>query len=132
VPVYCEKLTIPANTSESAPVSLDITLKQKYITKMEVGFPDGCNYMVEVKIRYGIRQEWPEEEDTWLMGNNETISWEERYEIPATYENLSVYGASPGTSYNHEIVVRIMTLPTGFYFLETLLDKLYSLFRRIF
>jgi len=132
MPVYCEKLTIPANTSESAPVSLNIVVRQKFITKLEVGFPDGCNYLVKTKIQYGIKQFWPEDPDTWLIGNNETVSWEERYEMPAVNETLTVFGASPGTDYEHNIVIRIMTLPKGFYFLETLLDKLYGLFKKIF
>ncbi|GAI44797.1 unnamed protein product, partial [marine sediment metagenome] len=65
MPIYSEKLTIPANTSESKPIPANIILKQKYITKMEVGFPDGCNYLVEIKIQYGIKQFWPEDPDTW-------------------------------------------------------------------
>jgi len=132
MPVYCQKLTIPAGTPESAPASLNIVIRQKFITKMEIGFPDGCNYMVKAKIQYGIKQFWPEDPDTWLIGNGETISWEERYEMPSINETLTVLGASPGTTYPHDIVVRIMTLPKGFYFLETLLDKLFGLFKRIF
>jgi len=129
MPIYSEKLTIPAGTPESDPVSLDITIKQKFITKMEIGFPDGCNYLVKVKIQYGVKQFWPE---AWLVGNGETVSWEERYEMPSINETLTLFGASPEAKYPHDIVVRIMTLPKGFYFLETLLNKLYDLFRRIF
>ena len=132
MPIYSEKLTIPANTPENNPVSLDIVIQQKYITKMEIGFPDGCNYMVEAKIQYGIKQFWPEDPDTWIIGNGETISWEERYEMPSVNETLTVYGASPGTSYDHNLVIRIMTLPKGYYFLETLLTKLFDLFHKVF
>lgn len=132
MPIYSEKLTIPAGTSESAPKSLSFTIKQRFITKMEVGFPDGCNYLVKAKIQYGIKQFWPEDPDTWLIGNNETISWEERYEMPSINEELTVFGASPDASYPHDIVIRIMTLPKGFYFLETLLNGLINLFKRMF
>jgi len=132
MPIYCEKLKIPVDTSESSPVSLNITLRQKLITRMEIYFPEGCNFLVKVKIQYGIKQFWPEKPGTWLVGNGEKISWEERYEMPAINEKLTIYGASPGTHYDHDIVVRIMTLPKGFYFLETLLDKIFNLFRRLF
>jgi len=132
MPVYCQKLTIPAGTPESAPASLNIVIRQKFITKMEIGFPDGCNYMVKANIQYGIKQFWPEDPDTWLIGNGETISWEERYEMPSINETLTVLGASPDTHYDHDVIIRIMTLPKGFYFLETLLDRLFSLFKRIF
>jgi len=131
MPIYSEKLIVPANTLEDSPVSLGIVLKQKFITKMEIGFPDGCNYMVKAKIQYGIKQFWPERKNTWLIGNNETISWEEKFEMPSINEALTVYGASPDTRYDHEIAIRIMTLPAGFYFLETLLNKLQKLWEKI-
>lgn len=132
MPIYSEKLTIEADTPESEPTPLEIKIKQKYITKMEVGFPPGCNYAAKVKIQYGIKQFWPEKKDTWLIGNNETISWDERYEMPSINEVLTVFGASPDTHYDHDIVIRIMTLPKGFYFLEVLLDKLYNIFKKVF
>lgn len=132
MPIYCEKLTIPAGTPEASPIPLEITIGQKYVVKMEVGFPYGCNYMVKAKIQYGIKQFWPEKRDTWLTGNGEVTSWEERYEMPSINETLIVYGAAPGTKYDHDIVVKIMTLPKGFYFLETLLNKLHTLFEKKF
>jgi hypothetical protein len=131
MPVYCEKLTIPANTPAENPVSVDITLKQKLITRMEVFFPKGCRNMVGIQIRYGIKQFWPEEKDTWLYGEDETVSWEERFEMPSTNETLTVYGCSPGTIYDHTVVIRIMTLPMGFYFLESLIQRLKEIFEKI-
>lgn len=131
MPIYCEKLTIPANTSEDNPETLNIVVRQKFITKLEVGFPPGCSYLVKVKIQYGIKQFWPEKKDTWLVGDSETIAWDERYEMPSIDEVLTVFGASPGTNYDHEIVVRVMTLPAGFYFLEVLLQRLNKLWEKI-
>jgi hypothetical protein len=131
MPVYSEKLTIPANTSINNPVSLDIVLKQKLINRMEVSFPSGCRNLVGVQIKYGIKQFWPEKEDTWLWGENKTVAWEERFEMPSVNEKLTIYGCSPGTIYDHTIVVRIMTLPQGFYFLETLLQALQRLWEKI-
>lgn len=132
MPIYSELLTVPANTSEDSPVSKDITIRERYIHKMEVGFPDGCNYYVKIRIQYGIKVFFPTKVGTWLIGNAETISWDERFTIPSINEKLTVYGCSPGTSYDHKIAVRIMTLPKGFYFLETLLDGLINLFKKIF
>jgi formylmethanofuran dehydrogenase subunit A len=98
---------------------------------MEVGFEDGCGWMVKVQIRYGIKVFFPVRKETWLIGNNETIGWDERFTMPAPNEILTVYACSPGTKYDHNVFIRIMTLPKGFYFLESLLDKLYRLFERI-
>jgi hypothetical protein len=131
MPVYCEKLTIPANTSEDSPVSSDIVLKQKLIDRMEVSFPKGCRNLVGVQIKYGIKQFWPEKKDSWLWGEDEIVTWEERFEMPSLYETLTIYGCSSGTIYDHTIVIKIMTLPTGFYFLETLLQALQRLWEKI-
>jgi len=48
--------------------------------------------MVKIRIQYGIKVFWPEDPDTWLIGNGETVSWEERYEMPAINETLTVFG----------------------------------------
>jgi len=131
MPIYCETLSIPANTSETNPVSLDIKHEQYLITKMEVAFPPGCSFMVKVKIQYGIHQEWPEKKGTWIVGDDETISWEERYRIPNLNEKLTIYGCSPNTTYPHNVVIRIMTLPLAYEFIENILIKLYKLWKRI-
>jgi len=132
MPIYSEVLNVPANTSEDSPVSLDIKIKQRYISHMEIGFPDGCNYKVKVRIQYGIKVFWPERVGTWIIGNNETIRWDERFTMPSINETLTVYGISPEATYDHDVVIRIMTLPKGFYFLETLLNRLYNIFKKIF
>jgi hypothetical protein len=131
MPIYSRTITVPANRPEEDPVIEKITLNQRFITRMEVFFPDGCANLVKCRIMYGIKQFWPEEPGTWLVGNGETISWEERFEMPAVGEELTIIAASPGTLYPHTIVVRIMTLPRGFFFLETLLQRLKELFERI-
>jgi hypothetical protein len=129
--IYSEKIIVPANTTEDNPVTTDIIIKEKLITSMAVSFEDGCAWMVGVRIMYGIKQFWPDRPGTWLYGNDETIEWEERFEMPAENEKLTVVAISPGTKYDHEIFVRITTLPKGFYFLETLLQTLVRLWEKI-
>jgi hypothetical protein len=131
MPLYCETINVPANTSEDAPITIDIPIKEQFITRMEVGFEDGCGWMVKVQIRYGIKTFFPTRMGTWLIGNGETVGWDERFSMPSPNEILTVYACSPGTKYDHNIFIRIMTLPKGFYFLETLLQKLAMLWERI-
>jgi hypothetical protein len=131
MPVYCEQITVPANTSESNPITRDITIEEKFITRMEVMFPDGCCNLVKVRIHYGIKRFWPSKEGTWIVGNGETVGWEERFEMPAVNETLTVLVANLDDTYSHTIVVRIMTLPRGFYFLETLIQKIAQLWEKI-
>jgi hypothetical protein len=131
MPLYCEKISVPANTSKSNPVTLDIVIKEKFIDHMEVVHEEGSAWMVGIRIMYGIKQFWPDRMDTWIYGNGEPISWDERYEMPAPNEKLTVVCHSEGTKYDHNVHIRIMTLPKGFYFLETLLQKLARLWERI-
>jgi hypothetical protein len=131
MPLYSESFTVPANTPETTPITLDIVIKEQFITRMEVGFPDGCAYLVKVRIQYGIKQFFPDRMGTWIIGNGETVGWDERFALPAPNEKLTVYACSPGTLYDHTITVRIATLPRGFFFLETLLQRLKELFEKI-
>jgi len=131
MPIYAETISVPANTPEDNPVKLDIQIKEQFITRMEVGFEDGCGWMVKVQIRYGIKTFFPTREGTWLIGNDESVGWDERFSMPAPNEVLTVYACSPETKFDHNVFIRIMTLPQGFYFLETLLQKLSSLWEKI-
>jgi hypothetical protein len=131
MPIYAETISVQANTPEDNPVKLNIQIKEQFITRMEVGFEDGCAWLVKVRIQYGIKQFFPDRLGTWLIGNGETVGWDERFSMPSPNEILTVYACSPGTKYDHNIFIRIMTLPKGFYFLETLLQKLSMLWERI-
>jgi hypothetical protein len=131
MPVYSEKIIVPANTPINNPVTLDITIKEKFIDHIEVVHEEGSGWMVGVQIRYGIEIWWPDRPGTWIYGNGEVISWDERFEMPAPYENLTIVCHSEGSKYDHAVNVRIMTLPLGFYFLETLIQKLARLWEKI-
>lgn len=130
--LYTKKLTVPTDTSEDNPVTTSFTIKQKLITKMEVGYPDGCNNMVGIRIFYGIKRFWPENPDTALYGNGEVVSWREYQKLPEKNSILTCYGFSPGTNYDHKILIRIFTLPELVAAPGIMMRKLYSFFRRIF
>jgi len=130
--LYCKKLTIPANTSENSPASVDFIIKEKLITKMDVSFPPGCSNMVGIKILYGVKRFWPEDPGTYLYGDSEVISWQEHQYLPETYSKLTVYGISPGTSYDHEIVIRMYTLPEIIAAPGIIFNKLYNFLKKVF
>lgn len=130
--LYTKKLSIPANTPEDSPVTTSFTIEETLITKMEVGFPDGCANMVGIRIFYGIKRFWPENPDTPLYGNDEIVSWREHQRLPEKYSTLTVYGFSPGTDYDHEILIRIFTLPELVAAPGIIMRKLYKFFKRIF
>lgn len=130
--LYSKKLTVPSNTSEDNPASIEFVIKEKLITKMEVGFAPGCYNMVGIKILYGIKRFWPEDPNTYLYGDNEIVSWREFQRLPETLSKLKVYGISPDTHYDHIILVRIFTLPEVVAAPGIIFEKLYNLFKKFF
>jgi len=42
MPVYEKALTIPANTSEDAPVEATLEIEGDTVIRLEMEFPDGC------------------------------------------------------------------------------------------
>jgi hypothetical protein len=131
MPIYSITINVPANTSSENPITCDVQIKEKFINHMEVVHEDGSMWLVGVQIKYGIKVFWPTYKDTWLYGNGEVISWDEKFEMPAPNESLTVVCHSEGTKYDHRVFVRIMTLPRGYTFLESLIQRLIQLWERI-
>jgi len=109
--IYVLPFTVPANTPEESPLELELKLEEPLITKFELHFPDGCAGMVKVRVFYGIKQIYPKEERTYFSGNNETISFVEYFKGPSVPWKLRVIAFSPGTSYDHSLILRLGTLP---------------------
>jgi len=107
--IYTRILLVPANTSEDAPVSVEFELREPYLTRLDVHFPDGCALMVRARFMYGVKQLFPQPEGAWLVGNGETVSWDELlkfWELPIL---LRCEACSPGTSYQHQLAIRLIT-----------------------
>jgi len=109
--IYVAYLDIPADTKEEAPISTDLEIKERMITRVEFHFPDGCCGMARVRIRSGVKVLWPQPEEEWIDGNDETIEIPEHYRLPELPDILTIEGCSPGASYGHRVSVRIFTLP---------------------
>lgn len=129
--LYVKKFTVPASTLESSPYETTLTIKEKYIYEMEVSFPDGANWLVGVQIHYGIRRLWPENEDEWIYGNDETIVWREHQYLPEKESVLTIKAISPNAEFDHDIIVRIKTLPDWVAVPGIYLSELVGLIKRM-
>lgn len=109
--LYSKRFTVPAGTPESSPQETTLVIKEKYIYEMEIGFPDGANWEVGIQINYGIKRLWPENAGEWIWGNNETIVWREHQYLPETNSILTIKGIAPNAEFDHDVVVRVKTLP---------------------
>lgn len=100
-------LTVPASTSESSPVSVEMDLAYGVVHRLEVFFPPGCHNLVKVIIRRGVHQVWPTNPDGRLKADAFTISypvWHEMFDRPY---RLIADGWSDDTVYPHSITVRL-------------------------
>jgi len=107
--IYSKTLLVPANTPEGSPVSIEFEVEEPYLTRLDVHFPDGCALMVRVRFMYGVKQLFPQPEDAWLVGNGETVSWDEVFRLWEKPIKIRCEACSPGTSYQHQLAIRLIT-----------------------
>jgi hypothetical protein len=110
VVLFAFPLTIPANTSDVLPFTQTLTLDFGVITKISIKFPAGCHGLVQVQLLQDESVLVPQNGDTWLNGDDETIESEIYFEFDSPPYALKFVGISPGTTYNHTILVRVEIL----------------------
>jgi len=126
MPIYPVTLTVPADTAEDAPVEVDVQIKERVVTRVDVKFKPGCMDMVHVAVFYGIKQLFPRETGKSVVGDAETVSWLEWWEAPEVPCTITFKAWSPGTEYQHQLVCRIMTLPERTERVERLAKNFYQ------
>jgi len=136
MPVYSETFTIPADTKKENPVTREIKIEQRLITKIEVHFPAGCCGMVGLRIYYGrkasyLKQIWPYHSYEDFIGDNETISFREWWKTPELPCYLTLVGYSPNTKYSHTLVIRFGTLPELVAAPGIIFEKLFRFLKKI-
>jgi len=108
--VYEHDILVPANTPDSAPVKLDISLTRGVIHKYEVFFPPGCANLVKVSLNQAIHQVWPSNPDGKHKADGTTLSFREHFPIDTEPYLITVTASSPGSNYAHTITVRLALL----------------------
>jgi hypothetical protein len=81
--LYVVSLTIPANTSADAPVTAELTPKDRLIEHGRVAFPASDKVGVRLCDRI-MGANWmpaPASTDGWLTGTSEAVQWAEDYEL---------------------------------------------------
>ena len=130
--LYIVDVTVPANTPQSSPIEKTVKIEEEVVVHVEVMFPAGCRGMVYTAAYYGEEQLFPRPHGSYLHGNDETIKWEEYYQLPETPCTLTIKAWSPGTSYDHTIIWRINALPKWIAFWWINIAKMLNLISRVF
>jgi len=100
---------VPADTPASSPVETTVEIEGGKISMVSIHFPAGCNGMVYVAIFHGIKQLYPWTDGQYFRGNNETIIIHDDWKLPESKITLTIKAHSPGTLYDHTILIRIVT-----------------------
>lgn len=103
-------ITIPANTPANNPTTQTLKLDLGVITTVGIRFAAGCHGMVQVRLLKDESILVPLNKDTWLNGDDETVNNDVYYEFTSTPYELKFVGSSPGTTYDHTVLVRINVL----------------------
>lgn len=103
-------LTVPADTAEASPETLEILLCAGTVTRVAVQFPAGCSGMVYVTVWRGEHQVWPVNLDEAIAGEDHVVEFPVSYDLDDEPYALEVRGWSPGTTYDHKITFRFMLL----------------------
>lgn len=108
---YETPLTVPAGTEKSSPVEQVLHVAHGVITRVEVEFNPGCNQMVHVVILYSNHQVWPTNPDGDFASDSHTIGFDDYFQVFDTPYDFVIRAWTDGTTYDHDIRVRLGELP---------------------
>jgi len=127
MPIYSGTLSVPAGTTSDSPATADVTVDEWVIVRFDVMFPSGCAGLVHAAVFYGSEQLAPRPTGASFIGNYETISWPESWRCPEKPCTVQFRGWAPSAIYDHNLQVRVVTLPSGDEELLSLQKEYYKL-----
>jgi len=130
--LYCDKITVPANTSKDNPVTKTFRVKEDVITTISVYFPPGHACLTGVSFWYGEDMVFPDKNYDWIRGNDESVNAKFYFILPEVPADVVVKVFNEDTKYNHTVYIRIEALPREIALWELSITKLTSMFRDIY
>ena len=124
-------VTIPANTLENNPYTKRLKVSQGVIVGIWIAFRAGCQGQVKVRILLNDFKLIPLSPSSWLTGDNEIVQTETYKTISGEPAELKLVACSDGTTYDHEISVRIAVVPEIIASYAPLFNLLTRFLRRI-
>ena len=125
-------VTVPADTPKAEPVQVEALVHPGMVTHVSVEFPRGCHQMVHCIIVEGKYQLWPRNPEGTMASDDYVVEFSDFREIKRGRNLLLVYAWSPGSSYSHDLRVRITVLPKKVASMVPLVEVLTKLFSRLF
>jgi len=129
--IYTKTLEVPANTDYYTAKVAELEIDEDVITKIRVGFPVGCAYLVKVQILYGLEVLAPGNEDEAIVGHGETVEFKMFWKVPEKPCTIHIIAWNEDDTYDHKVKVEIEALPYAVAFWYKAVGKFVSLFSRL-
>jgi len=129
--LYQVRLTVPADTPADKPVEVKVKIEEPYLLYYGVKFPPGPSDMVYIAIYHGISQLFPSREGEWISGDNEIVGDWPIHRLPERPCTLRVKGYSPGTRYQHTVIVRFIAVEAEWVVWMRTIGALFKAFKRL-
>ena len=107
---YDFEVNIPANTLSTAPVIQKLQIARGVIHYAEMTFPTGCKGYVYMKVFLHNKQILPSNLKGVFRANGYTIPMNERLKVLEPPFTLEARGWSDGSTYEHNITIRVGVL----------------------
>lgn len=122
--IYEKRVTVPANTSPSAPVEEILKVDAGIVKLVQVEFPPGCAGLVSVRILHWDVPLWPTNDESAFTGDGPLPAFPESFRLDRTPYEFAVQAWNDDDFYDHSPVVRLAVLP----FADNLVDAIRHIF----
>jgi len=119
--IYEKRITIPANTPQTAPTLERFRVHPGTLEQVEIEFPTGCAGLVHVQILYQDVQTWPSSLDQDFSGNGSYLVFKETLEVVKAPFEFTIRGWNEDDTYSHTPIIRLQITPFGKTFFERML-----------
>lgn len=108
---YVKEITTDANTAQGSPKESTVKVWAGVIHHVGIMFPQGPAGLLHVQIWHGGHQIYPSTELQDFAGNDETIRFNDNYQLHVGLNTLTIKTWNEDDTYPHKCRVRIGVLP---------------------
>ena len=105
-----KEITLAKGGSDATALFTDLKLSQGVIHYVGVHFPGGCRSLVKVRLILNGAQAFPSVRDQSIAGNNETVQFNEYYNLYKGANSLKVEAWNEDSLNDHTVRVRLGVL----------------------
>jgi len=109
--IFIFPIKTPKSTPQSAPLITPLQLASGTITRVEMQFPLGVSALANIQLNLGLWQIFPSNQDSAFATSNETIGWDEDYDLDQPPYQLVATSWNNDPNWDHTITVRIVMTP---------------------